>query len=381
MKIKLINILFLSILTLQAEAAIGTNANSNNLKKRLRIGYWGSWKDKCGIAMYTEHIYNALKKSGYNVRVYSNNLPIKLFFRKIKKDKINILNIQYEPGLFHFGKNLVARNLKEFVELLKKIKNENIKIILTMHMEFPDSKYLLELADRCIYTRPPIYFKDKSKSNIIPIGVPVYETNLNKKKLRKKYGFDLNDKIISTTGFMLIPKEFGKTINELGPLIKKNPNYKIQLLTSFTDRSDYLIKQSKTEYDNIKKAIKLNNIENQVIHITKFLPQKELNERLFISDIGFLWGDESLNASSASIKEFIASRLPLIVNDSPRYLNDSIPGILKTPNNKSIFAQNIIETLNDDAKLQRMKTELEKSYKMLNNDEIIKEHLKVLAKI
>lgn len=357
---------------------IYSNTAEKDLKNKIRIAYWSSWKIKCGIAMYTEHIYTSLKKRGYNVVVYPHTTPIDTLLQNLKDSKINIINIQYERGLFHhIAQKTVFKNVDEFIATIKKIKDLGVKVIFTMHVEESDSYKLLQLADQCIYHRTSKF--NTPKINLIPIGVPVFNSRkLNRNLLRKKYGFGPKDKIITTVGFMLAPKKYPEVLNALSHLIKSDRNIKIQLLTSFTNRP-ILHKQSLHENLKIKTIIKVNRIGKQVTHITNFLTQQEMSERLWISDLGYVWGDNESRASSASIKEFIAAKLPFIANDCLRYENDAIPGIIKTPNNKVLFVTKIMQTIYDQ-NLIILKNKLEAFYNQMNYDKLIQKHIKIFNK-
>lgn len=347
--------------------------------KKIRIGFWSSWQVKCGIAMYTEHIVNELNNNGYKAFAYKNDISIKNLLTQIKFDKIDILNIQYEISLF-FGNSSPFKSMSDFVSLIKDIKNMGIKVVITVHSERENLKELLEEVDACIYTRPSNIFK-LDKINLIPIGAPIFKPIQNKNELRAKYGFAHDDTILTTTGFMLPSKQNSEVLNQLATEIKKNPKLKIQLLTSINDANDFIKNLSLNEYEKIKNVITDNQIENQIIHKVDFLQQQEVNERLFISDLGFLWGDAEGNASSASIKEFISSRLPLIVTDCPRFSSDAIRGVIKTEINMPIFVKTILNVINDKEKLNRLIMELEAQYNEINNGKMIKRHINLFESL
>ena len=148
-------------------------------------------------------------------------------------------------------------------------------------------------------------------------------------------------------------------------------------MTAITNRDPLLYEQCMQVNEKIKEVIKKYKIEDQVIHITNFLSQQELSERLWISDLGYLWGDGSINASSASIKEFISARLPAVVTNSQRYMHDKVLGIIKTNEKLESFAEEIFNLLKDSKKLYVLRNQLEKEYKHLNYNYIFNLHLKV----
>lgn len=347
--------------------------------QRIKIGFWTSWKIKCGVAIYTEHIVNELNKHGFKTFIYNNKTPAKTLLNKMLADQIDILNIEYEPSLFHFGKN-VFKDINEFTNTVKAIKQKKIKVIVTVHMENHNLKELFKVVDYCIYLRPPKLFNLK-KASIIPIGAPIFNPLESKQKVREKYNFKDQDKIIATMGFMLPDKNIPEILIPLVPYLKNNPHLKLQLLTSFNNSSLMCTEFSNIEYKKITEIIKNNKLENQIIHLTKFLPQQELNERLWISDIGFLWGNTTSTTSSASIKEFVTSRLPLVITDCPKFSNDIYIGIIKTPINETLFVNAIINMLNDTQKINKLHEQLEFEYSQLNNGKLIEKHIKIFKKV
>lgn len=336
---------------------------------QMKVAYWSTWKVKCGIAQYTENLYNALIKKGYKVTAYPHNITHDKLMQALEIDKPNILNIQYEPGIMPPTPVLIG--------LIEKIKKNNIKIILTVHNETADVKTLYNLVDALIYHKKSLYFNSPNKLNTIPFGIPVFNPENSKLNLRKKYNFKPNDVIISTAGFMTPWKEYPSILEELVPWLKSSKFNKVQLLTSFNDIS---YAYSKIEFNKIKKVIKDNSIHNQVIHITKYLSQQELNERLWISDLGYLWGNIQSNGTSASCKEFVASRLPFITTNSNHFHDINI-GVLKTDKDKNKFIEAIKNTINNTETKKRLLWQLHSYYSKFNNDNIITQHLIVFNKV
>jgi len=273
----------------------------------LKIGYLSSWNIRCGIATYTKNICEALKQTEYLPIVYNNKMSSKEIIEKIKSDNIKILNIQFEPALYDYF---------DFKKLLKKIKQLKIKIILTVHTEIEEIKKIEKFIDYFIFHKIPKFFSNRKNINIIPIGAPVFKLPKDRNEIRKKYDFSPNDIILTTFGLMAKWKKNSEILKSFVPLLKKNPDYRIQLLTSF---SDIDFKQSMKENKKINSVIKNYNLKKQITYITDFLPENELNERLWISDLGYLWCDLNSSGSSAARKQFISARLPLITTNSPHY--------------------------------------------------------------
>ncbi len=353
----------------------GENHKRNFLvdNSNLRVGYWSSWNIKCGIAIYTKNLYVALKKAGHSVFVYPHTLSPNELLEQVKQDGIQVLNIQYEPG--------ILPSTEVLLPLIQNLRVNGIKVVAIVHYESNDMHRLIHLFDQCIYHKPSLFFEETGKINMVHHGVPVFEpplirTQEFRKRLRVKYGFNTNDIILTTTGFMANWKQFGPILEFLVPWLKSNPNHKVQLLTSYNTFTPELCA---VEHAKVRDVVEKYQLKAQVIHITKFLDQKELSRRLYISDLGYLWAGMDTRSVSGAAAQFIAARLPTVVTDSTHYM-DLVAGTIRTPKDPEIFVATIEQTIKDTSLRRKLRTELELCYHELNYNNIIKAHLKVFKK-
>lgn len=334
---------------------------------RLRVAYWSTWQVACGIAVYTEHLVKALQHHGSTIFVYSNKVTPQDLLKQVDIDRPHVLNIQYEPAIMPRTPELIA--------LIRELRSRRIKVIMTFHSEPDSAKQLATVADQCIFHKPSNYFTMGGKINQIPMGVPVFNPSQSKETVRAKYGFTNEDKIMTTTGFMFTWKQHADVLMRMAGTLKENPHYKVQLLTAFNDVNP---DECHRENTNIKSVIDTFELHNQVTHITSFLPQEELSERLWISDLGYLWSGITTSSSSAASKEFVTSRLPLVVTDSNHY-HDMNVGVVRTPMDKDVFVNTILNTLSTSS-LNNMRQELETTYDQLNYNNSILKHVEVFLK-
>lgn len=335
-------------------------------ENHLKIGYWSTWKIPCGIAMFTEHLANSLKKYGHDVFVYNNNIDQRELLESLIKDKIEVLNIQYEESLFPKRQN--------FIDILKEIRKLGIKIIIIPHCEDTFIDEISNLVDKYIYLKPPVYLKKLDKFVLIPHPVPVFEYLKNSRDLlRNKYGFVSDDKILITTGFLLHTKEIAEILDLLVPFLKSDPKIKVQLITPFTTRFP---EHCMREYKKIVDVIKKSSIEKRITLITDFVSHEELAERISLSDLGYQWFKVNTYSTSGAAREYISSRTPLVICASSHY-HDLRKGVVKTDFNKDVFVKSIITVLNDKKLLDQLKIEQEESYNEFNYDKLILNHIKV----
>lgn len=334
----------------------------------LKIGYWSTVGVQCGIAVYTQHLCDALKVAGYTTFLYSFKTPLKEVLESIKKDQINVLNIQYEPSYMPSD--------KEFVWFLTELRKMRVKVVITVHSDGDRLKYYVPLVNHFIYHKNPQYVTEKNKTTVIHMGIPVFTPPASRKILREKYGFSEDLKILSTTGFLLAWKEYSTMLELLIPWLVSDPKHHIQMLTSY---NTHAWDPSPIEDQKIKNIIKKHQIEKQITYITTFLSQEELNERLWISDLAYLWGCLKSATSSATASQFMGSRLPVVATDSPHF-DDLIAGSIKTPQDRKLFISTILQTIQNADLLKELRDEQEKYYQDLNYETIVRKHLSVFYK-
>ncbi len=331
----------------------------------LRIGYVSSLRAKCGIAMYMRHHRAALAQRGHTFFSYSTTMPYNRLLQAIDRDNLDILNIQYSP--------LILPNTTGLLQFMRSVRERRVKVVLTIHEEYPWIVALIAQADQVIYHKHPRYVPLGGKIHRLPMGVPVFSPSGAKAEVRKKYGFAPEHIIIVTVGFMLKWKKQAEMLEALAPYIKAHPRYRVQLLTAL---NAFSFKEGQEVQQKIREVIHAHNLQDQVVHITTFLPQKELSERLWIADVGYLWSDRNTPSTSASSKEFISARLPLVATVSSHF-HDLGAGTLKLPESIGIFARKLVETAGNTLLLARMRNALEMQYQRLCYKNIIERYIEV----
>jgi hypothetical protein len=226
--------------------------------------------------------------------------------------------------------------------------------------------------------------ENNDKYVLIPMAVPSFDNLESKSNLRKKYGFKDNDIIISTFGFMIGWKQHYIIVENLKKYLDKDPKIKLQFLTAIPGRMDL-----SKEKNKIKKAIEKSGHKKNITHLTNFLSEKEVNERLTMSDVGFLWGlnnygkkklGDKPNTTSASDKQFVAARLPLIAVDCQHYHNCNL-GVIKTKENMNEFISTIISVSKNKKLLVQLKDEMEIKYQANCIKSLIKKHIEIFEEI
>ena len=292
----------------------------------------------------------------------------------LKSDKIQILNIQYEVSHFE--------NIDLLIYSIKKIQSIGIKIIVTFHIENEHKNRLIDAADYSIvHRRNSEDTYNQQNVTYIPLGVSVYDSLKQKEELRIKYGFSSEKIILATFGFLLDSKNIDGILNKIAPFIKSNPAYHLQLLTANPNPNSSFCEGFNIEKQKVKNVILKHKLSEQITWITEFLTKEEIHERLSLSDLGYIWWNvPNIFATSASAKDFIASRLPVVLNKCNHFDELEI-GIIKTQNDIESFKMTIIETLENKEKLLSLRKDLCDLYDSLNNDRIILDHINLFERL
>lgn len=334
-----------------------------------KVCFLSTWNIKCGISQYCKNVADALISKNFEVKAFENTEDYTNVFSFIKSNGYNIFIVQYEPAIIANFDLLVSN-----IVALKKY-NRKAKVYFTIHSENTDLIKLDGIIDGFIYHKKNTLLYRKTRVHLIPMGVPIFDPKISKLAYRAQYGIKEDALVISTVGFMFGWKQHASVLEKLATYMKDNPRLVIQLLTSFHSINN---EECLAEYDKIRYVFTRYGIESQVVHITDYISQQELNERLYLSDLGFLWAAIQTTSSSASLKEFVASRLPVIRTDSTHY-HDVTGGCMITAQDLDQFASTIIDTISNSKKLQALSLKMENNYRTMNYGNVILKFIEVFG--
>lgn len=329
---------------------------SNKDIKKYRVAMISSWDITCGIAEYTKELVRWID----NVEV----IPV-TEIANFNFSPFHLIHIQYEPGLFKHTKMVLW-------ELIRKWKTNQKKVVLTAH--YYDDWFAEVLSEYCdIIIVHDSRFSGKPNHKYLIQGCPVHAELSDIIKLRTKLELPLNAKILTGFGFIMRWKQLDYVYSHLIPYIQDNNQIYLQMLHSFHNRDP-------AEGKRIKKAIKElvrdYGVQKQVFISHDFLSKDEINQRIQASNLGFLWkGKVQSRGSSAVSKEYISGRCPIVSCQTSHYA-DLSKGIKFVSLDIDIesFCRIVIETLEDNVLLTKLKNEQRENYKALNYKKIGRWH-------
>ena len=261
-----------------------------------------------------------------------DKVKIKAFqFVNKPRKKLDIINMQYEPGLIQPNK---------FQYLLNKFQEP--LVVTAHHIGYLENFYpaldgiVLHSEDQ-VENKPWVY-------KVIPHPALVYPKK-DKIKLRKKFGLPLDKKIIGTAGFITgTGKNLPLTVSEI--LKRLNDNEFLYLATSFWKGGDF---GRKLEIENTVREL---GKEKQFKMDTSFSDDETLNEKLQACDLLYAWcavGPNDIGSQSGIAADMYGSRTKLIVKKSAHYsLISKQDKVLVGRESPDDFADDVINAIRNE---------------------------------
>ncbi len=329
----------------------------------------------CGTTEYGHHLGEAFRRRGVTIDYYHYE---KLFTSRprsfVKECVDNKISCVFFQHYFAFWQDSLWKQqwLRNFT---MKAKKHGIKVVATVHEDFQPSKiessFIRSLSSGIIH-RETYQFPYLNSLHLVAHPVPVYDISCaNKNELRSKYGFNNTDRIITTTGFLNTRKATPEIIEVLIEHLLKDKNLRLQILCAAVVGGQFSIA------DHIKHIIQNSGCSEQIYFDCNFLPQQEINERLFMSDLGFTWNSINQNSGSGIEKQFVSSRLPYVVNNCLHF--DAVPGSLSIATDIRLLAQTLATLVYQDDKLATMHDALSQQYDKLNYDAMVEIYAKIFG--
>lgn len=343
-----------------------------SVKFKPKLGVVSTWNTKCGIAEYTKYLVSNLRNPE-EIKIFANKVSSKdlietdgdnvircwepyfddlsALCNKILESDLDIIHVQFNFGLFE---------LNALADMVKKLKEKGIKLIITFH-SIGDTEFMnkpikldtikkeLKLVDKIwVHTSNDVkkLFEKGIVGNVIkiPHGNVVFDNN-EKKEI--KAGIFNNSKIISTFGFLLPHKGVLETIQALPSIISEYPDALFLVVSSiFPDEI------SKKYYEICKKEVSNLGINKHVIFFTDFLEKEEIIYLLQASDIVVMPYKDTKEAASGAIRFALASHRPVIVTNIPIF-SEFEDEVYKIPSCSPDEIKKGIMTLYENEKLQK----------------------------
>jgi len=278
---------------------------------------------RCGIYTYSQRVEEFLNKNGIETVMFAENLR--------KKDKCDIINIQYEPGIM--PPQLLNKLIDKYTQpivitvhhtgLIPSYYDKVDGIIFHNENQIPKGDNMPKPWDHIVIPHPALVYPEKGKD-----------------KMREKYNIPKDKKVIGTAGFIA---GTGKHIPEMTEYILENlqDDEFLYNITSFWKGGDF--GYSSIVDETVSKLKK----ENQFKMDTEFIPADILNEKMQCCDLLFTWNDSlGVGGTSGIAMDMIGAHRKVIVKDVPHYDTASkIENVLIGRKDQKEFASDVLKAL------------------------------------
>lgn len=326
-------------------------------KERPKVIQVSTIKSNCGIGQYTQALMKSMSEATEQeiVDILEVGKSITEF------PKCELLHLHYEGAIWPLDDTIK--------QMIMKARYRGTKVICTYHAIQPEAiAYHVQnkMVDLAVVHWPILNMKFDSKKVWVlgGMGCPVYNPPRIEKRddYREEYGFRTTDKVISTFGFAARGRGHTEVLEKLAPMMKGEPGMKMQLILP----ENFLNKEG---FDGVhldlRTLAKDYGIENQVVVISHFLSDVEILNRLWMSDVGYLYIENDTLSTSSAARFFISARLPLVISPSSHF-EDMRRGVVRSSFFLPEFAQDIWDMAHNNEKLNKLRVEQEGAYRQFN---------------
>jgi glycosyltransferase involved in cell wall biosynthesis len=326
----------------------------------------------CGIGLYTRALQASLE--GATNQLYAD---IRAVRSAEQIPDCDLLHLHYEPAI------TPPRNT--LYDILNDIRQRGTKTIMTCHAVIPEvvdellRKNLIHHA--IVHWLPPgITFSDPRITVMGGMGCPQYDPQraIHKLSVREKYGFPPGAQIISTFGFASGGRGHFEVLEQLAPRLQQHSHIMMQLILP----ANFLNQEGKDYvHQEIQRVAAEYHIGRQIHLVAEFLPPLDVMNRLWLSDLGFLYIGQDTYSSSAAIRQFISARLPLVVNSSSHFA-DVRRGVVRVDSfHLAEFSDAVWDTLQDAELCQKLSLEHARTYEQYVWPIFGERHLNIYRKL
>ena len=312
--------------------------SSNNFSKPNNIGVVTTWNSKCGISSYSKHlidnmprkitIFSPITNSNDSTKdsrvipcwktITDEDQDLAELYKEIINNNIRTLLIQFNYGFFSF---------EQFSELLNKLFESNVKVIIIMHstQDPIDSsgKNLSKIVNTLKFCNRILVHSISDLNRLkniglinnvsfFPHGILDFEpnTNLLRKNILNIIPLKSNKKKIASYGFCLPNKGFKELIHAIKILDDRNLKVELNIYSSIYS-DDYLY-----FYHELLDLVNCLGVNDIVKIIPDYFDDQESLNHLASHDLIVFPYRESRESSSASVRHGLASLQPVIVTPS-----------------------------------------------------------------
>lgn len=349
-----------------------------------------SFGTHCGIAEYTNSLFNAIRLLGQHVVVVGTN-RYEDIIKVVEDGKYNVVHMEHEFSFF--------KDREVLGQILKKLNEMQVKTILTMHSLVPGlvshNESILTNVDELIVHSDLFKqtllkrFNENSghflpnicNIEVVPMGVgEKHDFDINKINETKKH-LQILEKtpIIGSFGFLRDQKGYQNLLLAV-KILKKEEKYKNSFVLLVCPPHEF---GSKTYDEAFFNFIERQGLKDDVLVIREYLEEKKLLDVLQCADMFVLnYQDLPMGSGiSAAVKTLFRVQKPIIANDVVAFSDLSNGEILRI---KSTSLSSLIDPIKEVLENKELAENLVKNAnKYIENNNwrnIAQKHLDLYAK-
>lgn len=281
---------------------------------------------RCGINTYARRLCHALNaKDGAEAYLFGS----------VPQRGTDVLNVQYEPGLYGGNLNILGQFIQEHPDA----------IVLTAHHTNGIHNFYPAVDGVILHHNSQIQEGQGKPWNATVIPHPaLYYPKKDRGELRDKYGLPLDKKIVGTAGFIT---GTGKSLPDIVNLLlsQLNDDEFLYLITSFWKSPE----MSTMRLNQINRVVRKMGKQDNFRIDTDFVKEETLNEKMQCCDLLFAWNAASSNtygSQSGIAMDMAASYVKTIVKDVPHYATAyEIDGVVKGRDHPMAFVEDVLKVL------------------------------------
>jgi hypothetical protein len=342
---------------IQEDSELEAPVTSPSSDGTMRLVVINSPHERCGVREYGLQLNRSLSRVGVNVfpHTYSDFTVSSLL-------KSDVVLVHFEDGLAS----------GDFHSKLSLAKRRGARIVFCCHrFESDKMDSFVPIVDRFALHR--FYVGAPSNSIEVPLGCPIYEPSESRAQIRRRLGLPENELIVTSLGFLAPWKRWAEVVEAVMAELHGSAFMQIHTASPFSMGHQEFIRESA----RVKSVMS----RGRGAHSTDFLTEKDLLDRVYASDLGFIFHPIHTNSVSAATKQFVSGRCPLIVTGSS-HASDLKEGVTRVDSfDPRDLAREIRRAVEDGDLRARMVEGMDSEYSRMNMDAVASRYLSIFKEI
>ena len=314
----------------------------------LRVAFYSSARERCGIATYTERLRAVLPPDVVSGHFAADDADPGAPFRDAARWGADVVHVQHEFSFIPDDALLRA---------VDRLRRGGTPVAATFHTWNMRAAAVLAPQFDAVFTHRAA--SGLSGAEVLPMPCPIYAGVAPGSRAR----FSVPDDalVVTTVGFMAPHKKTVEVAELLMPWVLSDPRVHLQLIASQHWNPHLVSFAAQCRAQVAGLAVRSGG---RIVHV-EYPSDAELLERIAVSDLGYVYCGEDTASSSAAGTEFVAARCPVVTTDSTHY-DDLRDLAVRAGRSVEEFAAAIIDTARDPVLLRARAEKMASDYARRN---------------